>query len=54
VSARSRDGERLASALSGAGSPIQPADLESLRDCVEGVAGAFAEALTAIDAESRG
>lgn len=52
VSARSRDGERLAAGLSGADAAFQPADLESLRDCIEDIAAAFAEALNALDAES--
>lgn len=54
VSTRSREGERLASRLAGEDAAIAPADLESVRECVEGVARAFAEALNALNTESLG
>lgn len=54
VSTRSREGERLASRLAGGDTAIAPADVESIRDCVEGVARAFAEALDALNTESTG
>ncbi len=51
VSERSRDGERLVVRLAGESGAIGPADLESVRGCVEGVAHAFAEARNALDTE---
>lgn len=54
VSARSREGERLAVRLGTTETAIAPADLESLRTCVDGVAQAFAEALNTVDTESPG
>ena len=54
VSTRSREGERLASRLACEDAAIAPADLDSVRDCVEGVARAFAEALNALNTESLG
>jgi len=54
VSTRSREGERLASRLAGADTAVAPEDLEALRASVDGVAHAFAEALSALSAESLG
>ncbi len=54
VSARSREGERLAAHLVGAEVAVPPADLEALEAAVEGVAIAFAEALNALNTESLG
>ena len=54
VSTRSREGERLASRLAAVDAPIAPIDLESLRASVEGIALAFAEALSALDGEAPG
>ncbi len=54
VSSCSREGERLASRLAGEDAVVTPADLEALRACVEGVARAFAEALSALNTESLG
>jgi hypothetical protein len=54
VSTRSREGERLAVRLDAADVAIAPADLDALRDCVEAVAHAFAEALHALNTGSLG
>jgi hypothetical protein len=54
VSTRSREGEGLASRLAAVDAPIAPVDLESLRASVEGIALAFAEALSALDGEAPG
>ena len=54
VSTRSREGERLASRLATVDAAITPADLESLRAAVDGIALAFAEALSALNEESLG
>jgi chemotaxis protein histidine kinase CheA len=54
VSTQSREGERLVSRLVATDAAIAPADLESLRACVDGVAHAFAEALSVLNAESLG
>ena len=54
VSVRSRDGELLVGRLADSPAAMLPAELESLRDCVEGVAHAFAEALNALNTESPG
>jgi hypothetical protein len=54
VSARSREGEQIASRVAAEGTAVAPTELESLRACVDGVAGAFAEALKALDSESPG
>ena len=52
VSTRSREGERLAVRLDGAEVVVAPADLDALGASVEAVAQAFAEALSALNAES--
>jgi hypothetical protein len=54
VSTRSREGERLAVRLQAADVVVAPADLDALRDCVEAVAHAFAEALHLLNTESLG
>jgi chemotaxis protein histidine kinase CheA len=54
VSTQSREGERLAVRLEGPDLPVDAADLEALRACVEAVAHAFAEALNALNTESLG
>jgi hypothetical protein len=54
VSTRSREGERLAVRLAAADVTAAPADLVSLRACVEAVAHAFAEAVDALNTENLG
>lgn len=54
VSTRSREGELLAARLGATEAAIAPADLESLRACIDGVAHAFAEARSPSETESRG
>ncbi len=54
VSARSREGERLAQRLASLTAPIPPADLTTLGACVDAVAKAFADALDALNTESLG
>lgn len=44
VSARSREGERLAQRLDATGSPAAHDDLAAFDACIDGVAAAFAEA----------
>jgi hypothetical protein len=53
VSTRSREGEQLASRIVTEGRAA-PAELESLHACVDGVAGAFAEAVKTLGAEGDG
>ena len=54
VSTRSREGEQLAVRLDAAGGAVAPADLEALRNSVDAVAHAFAEARHVLNTESRG
>jgi HPt (histidine-containing phosphotransfer) domain-containing protein len=51
VSSTSREGERLAQRLESAGNEIPAADLKAMDDCIESVAGAFAEARVAAGAD---
>jgi len=54
VSTRSREGEQLANRLAAGAAPIADADQASLRSCVDAIALAFTEALSALDRESSG
>lgn len=53
VSARSREGERLAQRLEATGAPVASADLAAFDYCIDGVAGAFAEALQTPDTDQQ-
>jgi hypothetical protein len=54
VSTRGRDGEHLAQHLLDGDAAVSAADLQAVAACIDGVAGAFAEALHALATERAG